>query len=142
MGIPASEWDQELSYWVEWMVAQRQILTNWQGRLEGLIARHWPEATRVLKLTSVTLLRALGALRDPKAWRRTRKLRSSWAAGVGYSWHRRKSSDWWPRRVRAWVCGLGNGSGARSKNYARQAWRHGKRPNVRNGGCASLAVGT
>ncbi len=45
-----SEWDQELTYWVEWMVAHRQALTNWQGRLEGLVSRHWPEATRVLKL--------------------------------------------------------------------------------------------
>ena len=62
-----SEWDQELSYWVEWMVAQRQILTNWQGRLEGLVSRHWPEATRVLKLTSVTLLRALEHYGDPKS---------------------------------------------------------------------------
>ena len=44
-----------------------QILTNWQGRLEGLISRHWPEATRVLKLTSVTLLRALEHYGDPKS---------------------------------------------------------------------------
>ena len=62
---PPSEWDQELSYQVEWMVTQRQILTNWQGRLEGLVSRHWPEATRVLKLSSVTLLRALEHYGDP-----------------------------------------------------------------------------
>jgi transposase len=61
-----SEWDQELTYWVEWMVAHRQTLTNWQGRLEGLVSRHWPEATRVLKLSSVTLLRALEHYGDPK----------------------------------------------------------------------------
>jgi transposase len=61
-----SEWDQELTYWVEWMVAHRRTLTNWQGRLEGLVSRHWPEATRVLKLTSVTLLRALEHYGDPK----------------------------------------------------------------------------
>jgi len=64
---PASEWEQELRHWVEWMVVQRQILTTWQGRLEGLISRHWPEATRVLKLTSVTLLRALEHYGDPKS---------------------------------------------------------------------------
>lgn len=62
---PPGEWDQELSYRVEWMVAQRQILTTWQGRLEGLVARHWPEATRVLKLSSVTLLRVLEHYGDP-----------------------------------------------------------------------------
>jgi transposase len=52
-------WEQELRYWVDWLVAQRQQLTVWQGRLEGLLARHWPEATRVLKLSSMTLLRTL-----------------------------------------------------------------------------------
>ncbi|MGZ3303787.1 MAG: transposase [Isosphaeraceae bacterium] len=64
---PASDWEQELTYWVEWMACHRQILTTWQGRLEGLVSRHWPEATRVLKLTSVTLLRALERYGDPKA---------------------------------------------------------------------------
>ena len=64
---PASPWEQELEYWVEWMVAHRQILTTWQGRLEGLLARHWPEATPVLKLSSGTLLRVLKHYGDPKA---------------------------------------------------------------------------
>jgi transposase len=64
---PASAWEQELSYWVEWMVTHRQILATWQGRLEGLVSRHWPEATRVLKLSSVTLLRVLEQYGDPKA---------------------------------------------------------------------------
>ena len=64
---PASAWEQELSYWVEWMVTHRRILASWQGRLEGLVSRHWPEATRVLKLSSVTLLRALEQYGDPKA---------------------------------------------------------------------------
>ena len=54
-----SPWEQELTYWVEWMVIHRQFLASWQGRLEGLLARHRPEATRVLKLSSVTLLRVL-----------------------------------------------------------------------------------
>lgn len=52
-------WEQELRYWVDGLVAQREELTRWQGRLEGLLARHWPEATRVLKLSSATLLRTL-----------------------------------------------------------------------------------
>ena len=58
---------QELAYWVEWMVAQRQAVTIWQGRLEGLVGRHWPEATQVLKLSSVTLLRALKHYGCPQA---------------------------------------------------------------------------
>ena len=64
---PASLWEQELTYWVEWMVSHRQILTTWQGRLEALLARHWPEATGVLKLSSGTLLRVLKHYGDPKA---------------------------------------------------------------------------
>jgi transposase len=64
---PASAWDQELRYWVEWMVAQRQALTIWQGRLEALLARHWPELTQVLKIRSVTLLRTLKHYGSPQA---------------------------------------------------------------------------
>jgi transposase len=64
---PASPWEQELAYWVEWMVAHRQMLTTWQGRLEGLLARHWPEATQVLKLSAATLLHALKHYGDPQA---------------------------------------------------------------------------
>jgi transposase len=53
------QWEQQLAFWVDWLEAQRQALVLWSGRLEALLARHWPEATRVLKLTSGTLLRAL-----------------------------------------------------------------------------------
>jgi transposase len=52
-------WEQELAYWVDWLEAQRQLLVLWSGRLEALLARHWPEATRVLKITKATLLHAL-----------------------------------------------------------------------------------
>ncbi len=64
---PKEDWEQELAYWVDWMVAQRRVLAMWQGRLEGLRARHWPEATRVLKLSSVTLLRVLAHYGSPQA---------------------------------------------------------------------------
>jgi len=65
---PPDAAQQELRYWVEWMVAQRQMVTMWQGRLEGLLARHWPEATRVLKLSSATLLRVLAKYGSAQAW--------------------------------------------------------------------------
>src|SRR5262249_52474612 len=64
---PADSWEEELSYWVEDMVAQRQMLTIWQGRLEGLLSRHWPEASQVLKLSSGTLLRVLKRYGSPQA---------------------------------------------------------------------------
>jgi len=43
---------------LKWIAQQRQYVM-WLGRLEGLLARYWPEATRWLKLRSGTLLRAL-----------------------------------------------------------------------------------
>jgi len=63
----ADSWEEELAYWVEEMVAQRQMVTLWQGRLEGLLARHWPEASQVLKLSSGTLLRILKRYGSPRA---------------------------------------------------------------------------
>jgi transposase len=63
----ASAWDQELKYWVDWMEAQRRILQMWLGRIEALLARHWPEATRVLKVSSATLLKAVSFYGGPAA---------------------------------------------------------------------------
>jgi transposase len=63
----ADSWEEELTYWVEEMMTQRRIVTMWQGRLEGLVARHWPEALQVLKLSSVTLLRVLKHYGSAKA---------------------------------------------------------------------------
>jgi transposase len=59
------EWEQELAYWVDWLDAHRRLLALWSGRLEGLLGRHWPEATRVLKVTSATLLHALAHYGGP-----------------------------------------------------------------------------
>jgi transposase len=57
--------DQELAYWVDWMDAQQRLSNLWCGRLEGLVARHWPEATRTLKVSRATLLRALAHYGGP-----------------------------------------------------------------------------
>ena len=59
------EWDQQLAYWVDRLDMQRRLLMIWYGRLEGLLARHWPEATRTLPLTSGVLLRCLAAYGGP-----------------------------------------------------------------------------
>jgi transposase len=61
------DWEQELRFWVDWMTSHRRVLAMWQGRLEGVLARHWPEATRVLKLSSVTLLKMLAHYGGPQA---------------------------------------------------------------------------
>jgi transposase len=54
-----SAWEREMAYWVDWMDAQQRQYVMWLGRLEALVARHWPEATQWLKLSSGTLLRTL-----------------------------------------------------------------------------------
>jgi transposase len=56
---PIDPWEQELTYWVErleWF--SRQYATG-LGYLEALLGRHWPEATRVLSVSSATLQRVL-----------------------------------------------------------------------------------
>jgi transposase len=55
----------EMGYWVDWLDAQQTMESMWIGRLEGLMARHWPEATRLLKLGSVTLLQAMARYGGP-----------------------------------------------------------------------------
>ena len=60
-------WEQELVSWVEWLDAHRQIEALWLGRLEGLLARHWPELTRLLKASSATALRLLAHYGGPAA---------------------------------------------------------------------------
>jgi transposase len=57
----------ELQVEVCWMDTQQSVLQSWLGRLEGLLSRHWPEATRLLKLSSGTLLRVLAGHGSPAA---------------------------------------------------------------------------
>ena len=61
----ASEADAAMTYWVTWLDAQQSVQKLWSGRLEALLARHWPECTRLLKLTSVTLLSTLAEYGGP-----------------------------------------------------------------------------
>ena len=63
-------WNQqvdELRHEVEWMDAHRQNLTRWFGRIEGLLARFWPEASSILKISSATLLKTLAHYGGPAA---------------------------------------------------------------------------
>ena len=118
---PADPWEQELTYWVEWMVAHRQMLTIWQGRLEGLLARHWPEATQVLKLSSGTLLRVLKHYGDPKALAADPRAAQQLARWGG-AWLS-------PEKIQLLLAGAGSSVGVRVgewpqhqiQDYARQA---------------------
>jgi hypothetical protein len=54
-----------MAHWVAWLDAQQGIQQMWIGRLESLLARHWPEATRLMELSSVTLLETLAHYGGP-----------------------------------------------------------------------------
>jgi transposase len=79
-----SELDANLAYWVDWLDGQQRIRQFWLGRLEALLARHWPEVTRVLELSSITLLEALSHYGGPSAL-----AADSAAAGRLSKWRRR-----------------------------------------------------
>lgn len=73
----SSESDQQLALWVDWLDIHRRESMTWCGRLEGLLARHWPEAWRNLTVRSATLLQLLAhyggpapLATDPQAARR------------------------------------------------------------------------
>jgi transposase len=62
---PQGAWEQELAYWVEQLEWCHRLRSLAVGQLEALLSRHWPEATRVVRLTSGTLLRVLATYGGP-----------------------------------------------------------------------------
>jgi transposase len=54
-----SETEQQMNRYVAGIDAYRKQTNMWLGRLEGLLARHWPELTDLLDLSSPTLLQLL-----------------------------------------------------------------------------------
>ena len=63
----ASLEDAEMAAHVAWLDTQQDILMLWIGRLEGQLARFWPELTGLLQLNSGTLLRLLEYYGTPAA---------------------------------------------------------------------------
>jgi transposase len=117
----APPWQQELVYWVDWLDAQRRLLALWVGRLEALLARHWPEATRVLRLSRATLLRTLADYGGPEALAADAQARPRLLAWGGHWLHADK--------VDQLLAGAKNSVGVRQgavsrrqvQEYARQA---------------------
>jgi hypothetical protein len=50
--------DAAIRYWVRRLDASQRIRQLWCGKLEGMLARHWPKAGKVLVQTSPTLVSA------------------------------------------------------------------------------------
>jgi transposase len=91
--------EQELAYHVDWMDGKRRQMMQWCGRVEALLSRHWPEATRIVKLCSGTLLSTAGRA----AWRRRRMACAACKVGAGSICRPRRRRRWWIARVRRWA---------------------------------------
>jgi transposase len=60
-----TEAEQELAFQVTRLDDVRRAMMPWCGRVEGLLSRHWPEATQVMALSSGTLLKCLATYGGP-----------------------------------------------------------------------------
>jgi transposase len=119
----SNEWEQELARHVEWMEIHREQLTMWCGRLEGLLARHWPEASASTKLTGGVLLRCLAEYGGPQGLafeeQAARKL-SRWSRG-----------KWSPEKIQTFLTSARESVGVKQsvisveqiKQYAEEALR-------------------
>jgi len=59
--------EQEIRYLVRKLDSAQKIKQVWCGKAEGLLARHWPELSSLLKVSGATLPRALARWASPAA---------------------------------------------------------------------------
>ncbi len=64
---PSSETQSLMCHLVDWMDGHSRMHKLWIGRIEALLARHWPEAGGCMDLSSGALLRALKHYGGPAA---------------------------------------------------------------------------
>jgi transposase len=62
-----AESDRAIRYWVRRLDTAQRIKQLWCGKLEGLLARHWPEAGRLTNQSGPTMTAALELWGDPRA---------------------------------------------------------------------------
>jgi len=68
-----TEEENEMKYIVAKLRDSHKDIQRLQGKLEGLLARHWPEITKILPLTSLTLLKLLKQYGGPQKIRTDRE---------------------------------------------------------------------
>lgn len=81
---PGDEQSQRIGLMVDQMEAANRLKATWLQRLEGMLGRYWPEATRQLALSSGTMMRALSHYGGPAAMRDDAELHKRlrlWSAG-------------------------------------------------------------
>lgn len=124
----ASVDDAELRGEVLWLDTQQGIRQLWRGRLEALLARHWPEVGDLAELDSATLLQVLREYGGPQAFGQDPAARRNIA-----KWGRALA----PGKAQALLesarttvgVRMNAGSQETMKRYAEQAWQ--ARQNVR-----------
>jgi transposase len=62
----SSDKDQAIRYWVRQLDTAQRIKQIWCGKLEGMLARHWPEAGKLTNQSGPTLTRVLAHYGDPR----------------------------------------------------------------------------
>lgn len=80
-----SEDEQEMAHLVKRMDAFKRQKAMWQGRLEGLLARHWPEISALISTRSTTLLHLLAKYGGPSDFvvdREAPRLLKRWSRGM------------------------------------------------------------
>ena len=77
--------DRELRYWVRKLDGAQRIKQMWAGKIEGLLARHWPEGTRLVSGggRSPTLSLALAEWAARRCWPPIRRRPRSCAGSEG-----------------------------------------------------------
>jgi len=68
-----TEAENEMKYIVTKLRDSHKELSRLRGKLEGLLARHWPEITKILSLKSLTLLKLLKQYGGPQKIRTDRE---------------------------------------------------------------------
>ena len=68
-----TEEENEMKYIVSKMSDSHKDLNRLRGKLEGLLARHWPELTKVLPMSSLTLMKLLKQYGGPQKLRADRE---------------------------------------------------------------------
>jgi transposase len=61
-----SDEDAAIRYWVRRLDTAQRIRQVWCGKLEGMLARHWPEAGKVIEQSGWTMVSALQHWGDPR----------------------------------------------------------------------------
>jgi len=80
---PGDERSQRIGLMVDQMEAANRLKATWLQRMEAMLGRYWPEATRQLRLGSGTMMRALAHYGGPAAMRQDPELEErlrTWSA--------------------------------------------------------------